>query len=506
MGNERIQAMSEERGSAQPSVNGADRIQPQGTDRMLYLQAESGISGDMFVAALLDLGADPKALQKALDSLPLEGFRTEIAREKKAGIDCCDFRVILDKMHENHDHDMAYLHGMAEETAQEHSHHDHGEHDHHGHDHGEHDHHGHDHGEHDHHSHEHEGHDHSHAHSHEHRSLSDVREILAKADLTPGAHAYAERIFSVLAEAEAEAHGTTIEDVHFHEVGAVDSIVDITAAAVCLDDLQIKEVIVPYLCEGQGTVRTQHGILPVPVPAVVSIAAQYGLQLRTLPAKGEFVTPTGAAICAAIRTRDELPEKWTIRKIGCGAGKREYSIPSLFRAMLISADEGSSGRKDALALCGENDKAPASDTIWKLESNIDDCSGEVLGYVSGLLLEAGARDVHYTPAFMKKNRPGWQINILCDEERREALEQILFRETTTIGIRRVRMERTILRREASTVQTSSGDVQVKICDTGMEKKVYPEYDSVAALAKSSGRPFLEIYAEAENGAVSKNPY
>ncbi len=485
---------------------------------MLWLQAESGISGDMFAAALLDLGADEEVLRAVLQSLPLEGFEGfEVRRVKKAGIDCCDLQVLLDHAHENRDHDMAYLHGQPEE-AHGHCHdHGHGHEDGHGHTHGSEDGHSHDSGNEDSHAHESEdghdhdhaqehahGHDHEHAHGHAHRTLADVRSILAQGTMTDRARETADRIFRVLAEAEAEAHGTTLEEVHFHEVGAVDSIVDIVAAAVLLDDLDVREVVVPYLCEGQGTVRTQHGVLPVPVPAVTSIVRRHGITLRGLQAQGEFVTPTGAAICAAVRTREELPDGWQILRTGCGAGKREYAVPSLLRAMLIeSSDSGSSREDPAGAEEGPACHAPAEegaaerDSVWKLETNIDDCSGEVLAYVSGLLMEAGARDVHFLPVYMKKGRPGWQIDILCTEDVRETMERILFRETTTIGVRRVRMERAVLPREAAAVRTSAGDVQVKVCTDGDRRNVYPEYESVAALARETGRPFLEIFREAE---------
>lgn len=293
----------------------------------LYLECASGISGDMTVAALLDLGADEGALRQALASLPVEGYQVEISRVSKAGLDACDFAVLLDDAHENHDHDMEYLHGHSHEHEHEHDHgHDHNhEHDHdHGHEHNH---------EHDHeHSHP---HDQNHPHAHTHRSLPDILQIIEAGELTPGAKALAERIFTILAQAEAQAHGVALEQVHFHEVGAVDSIVDIVAAAVCLDNLGITEAVVPVLNEGSGFVRCQHGLLPVPVPATLNIAAGQGLNLHILPVEGELVTPTGAAIAAAVKTEDALPERFRVVKTGYGAGKRHYSIPSLLRAMLI---------------------------------------------------------------------------------------------------------------------------------------------------------------------------
>ena len=411
--------------------------------KTMYLECQSGISGDMTVAALLDLGADEEVLKKALSSLPVSGFQIQISRVKKAGLDVCDFDVLLDKVHENHDHDMEYLHGHSHE-----------------------------------HSHNHSAHTH---HHHVHRGMKEIMDILNAASLTDRARATAVRIFTILGEAEAKAHGTTLEEVHFHEVGAVDSIVDIVSVAVCLDNLGIEEVIVPEICEGGGTIRCQHGILPVPVPAVTNIAAAHGLNLHLTGEEGEYITPTGAAIVAAVGTSQTLPESFVIRKIGLGAGKREYKRPGILRAMLI-----------------ETQKKETKDVIWKLESDIDDCSGEVLGYIMDLLFQAGAREVHYVPVFMKKNRPAYEICVLCTEDLIPAMEEILFRETTTIGIRRQCMERTILNRENRRVETSYGEARVKLCElpgTNGMWRCYPEYDSVTALCKVSGLSYQDMYQQ-----------
>lgn len=340
--------------------------------KSLYLEAASGIAGDMFVAALLDLGADRKALDKALSSIPAKGFTVEIGRVQKAGIDCCDFNVILDKEHENHDHDMVYLYGplpeAREEVHEEHHHH----HEEEGHHHEEEEHHchcheeGHHHEE-EHHCHEdHHHHDHGEGHHHhEHRHLKDVEAVIDGTDMTESARALAKKIFRIVAEAESKAHNLPIEEVHFHEVGAIDSIVDIISAAVCFDSLHIKNVIVPKLSEGRGTVRCQHGVLPVPVPATLNIVTAYHMPLEIMDAKGEYVTPTGAAIAAALATSHELPASFTVLKTGLGAGKRDYKErTNILRAILIDEAEGPWEK----------------DQVVKLESDIDDASGEVLGY------------------------------------------------------------------------------------------------------------------------------
>ena len=463
--------------------------------KTLYLECYSGISGDMVTAALLDLGADEAVLKKALASLPVDGFEVKISRVKKAGLDACDFDVLLDKEHENHDHDMEYLYGHTHQPEEIHDHEHEHEHDHHHDDDHAHEAHMHD-GEHlhshedHHHDHEaehchdghcHEGHDHPHEHHHhhEHRQLGDVLHILEHADLTDNARSIAVRIFTILGQAEAKAHGTTLENVHFHEVGTVDSIVDITAAAVCLDNLGIQDVIIPVLYEGTGSIRCQHGILPIPVPAVANIAAQQGLNLHITSAKGEYVTPTGAAIAAAIRTSSTLPENFVPVKIGMGAGKREQELPGLVRAMLIEPVE----------------TAAPQDTICKLETNVDDCSGEALGFVMERLFAAGARDVQYSPVYMKKNRPAYLLTVLCKPEDADALQQILFADTTTIGVRRQLMQRSVLERKSVTAQTSFGAVQIKQCTLpgGGAVRSYPEYESVAEICRKTGLPYPEVY-------------
>ena len=431
----------------------------------LYLECYTGISGDMMVAALLDLGADKNILDKALKSINLEGFNIKISRVLKNGIDACDFNVILDSTHENYDHDMEYLYGEKEKGKfhtdtikfDEHSHNWDDENKH---------------------VHKKENfrcRSHEDKHIHEHRGLSEILNIIDNGDITNKAKRIASDIFTILAKAEAKAHGVDIEKVHFHEVGAIDSIVDIISVAVCLDNLDINEVIVPVLYEGKGFVRCQHGMLPIPVPAVSNIVADNKLQLHTTNTEGELITPTGAAIVASIITSNKLPERYSIKKIGLGAGKREYERPSILRAMIIE------------------DESLDSDLIYKLESNIDDCTGEALGFVMERLFECGARDVNYFPCYMKKNRPAYQLNVICRREDIETLENIIFHETTTIGIRRQPMERSVLKRELIKVQTSLGEVQVKVCNLPSGKRVYPEYSSIVDICKSTGLSYQHVY-------------
>lgn len=420
--------------------------------KTLYLECYSGISGDMTVAALLDLGADREVLKESLKSLPVGGFRTEITRVKKSGLDACDFSVILEQ--DNHDHDMEYLHGSEKSYTghYEHSHEVNHEH--------------------------HHGHTHSHEHPHEHRGMKEITEIIQKSEMTVRAKKMAMRVFDILAQAESKAHGVPVEEVHFHEVGAVDSIVDIAAIAICMDNLDISNVIVPVLYEGTGFIRCQHGQIPVPVPAVTHIAETHKLKLKITDIQGELVTPTGAAVVAAFRTSDRLPEDFTMLKTGIGAGKRQYRCPGILRAMLI---------RDTTDL-------QIKDIIWKLETDMDDCGGEMMGHVMNLLMANGAREVHYTPIYTKKNRPAYTLTVICKESEREKLENLIFSETTTIGIRRVEMERTILQREIQKKDTPVGTAIVKACTLPDGNiRYYPEYENVAELAERNQLSFRETY-------------
>lgn len=408
--------------------------------KTLYLECYSGISGDMTVAALLDLGADREVLKESLKSLPVGGFRTEITRVKKSGLDACDFSVILEQ--DNHDHDMEYLHGSEKSYTGHHEY------------------------------------THSHEYPHEHRGMKEITEIIQKSEMTVRAKKMAMRVFGILAQAESKAHGVPVEEVHFHEVGAVDSIVDIAAIAICMDNLDISNVIVPVLYEGTGFIRCQHGQIPVPVPAVTHIAETHKLKLKITDIQGELVTPTGAAVVAAFRTSDRLPEDFTMLKTGIGAGKRQYRCPGILRAMLIR----------------ETTDLQIKDIIWKLETDMDDCGGEMMGHVMNLLMANGAREVHYTPIYTKKNRPAYTLTVICKESEREKLENLIFSETTTIGIRRVEMERTILQREIQKKDTPVGTTIVKACTLPDGNiRYYPEYENVAELAERNQLSFRETY-------------
>ncbi|MBP1756521.1 MAG: larC, partial [Firmicutes bacterium] len=348
-------------------------------NKTLYLECYSGISGDMTVAALLDLGADQEVLMKGLQSLNVEGYQIKIGEGSEF---------------HSHDHTHNLLDSHAHEDSHGHNAHSHG------------------------HSHENshtissvsklsrgkavlklKAQPSEHSHSpiqfghHDHRNLAIINDIIDNSSISDNAKTIAKRVFYIVAVAEAKAHGKSIDEVHFHEVGAIDSIVDIVAAAICLDNLKIKDVVVSEMYEGTGFINCQHGLLPIPVPAVINISSEHQLPLHITNVQGELITPTGAAIVAAIRTKEALPKEMKVLRIGLGAGKRNYAGASgLLRAMLIEEPT-------------KTDQSTLEDQVWVLEANIDDCPGEALAYTTELLLQSGAKDAYYTPIYMKKNRP-----------------------------------------------------------------------------------------------------
>lgn len=395
-------------------------------NKLLYLEGASGISGDMTVAALLDLGANREKLDAVLKSMNLEGFEYQVSRKSSYGIAGTDFDVIL----------------------------------------------------HDHHHHEHE---HEHGHHHEHRNLDDVCAVIDRGTMTDGARELAKKIFRIVAEAESKAHGVPVSEVHFHEVGAIDSIVDIVSAAVLIDDLGIRECVVTGLAEGSGYVHCQHGDLPVPVPAVLNIAQAHGIALRTSAANGEMVTPTGIAIAAALRTRDRLPAEYKVEKVGIGLGKRDFGRANILRAMIL-------------------EETLDPEQMYVLETNIDDATGEALGLALEKLMAAGASDAHFLPCFMKKNRPAYLLRIIAAAPEIPALERIIFESTTTIGMRKLPVDRTCMDREIRTVELPFGTVSVKRCTWNGVVRNYPEYESVRALAERTGKEFQLVFALAKQAA------
>ena len=394
--------------------------------KTLYLECLSGISGDMTVGALLDLGADREVLLKSLESLGLGGYRIKIEKVLKKGISATSFDVILPPEASPHTHEdgTTHVHGQDE------------------------------------------------------RGLKEILPMIQNAGISAKAKETAAKIFRMLAKAEGTVHGVPPEEVVFHEIGAVDSIVDIVAAAVCLDNLGVERVVSSPLREGTGHAWCRHGKIPVPVPATLELSRMASIPLVLTSIEGEMVTPTGAAIVAALADSFAPPESVIVEKIGIGAGKKEFEHANVLRAMLLR-EEPSGG-----------------DEVCVLTTAVDDCSPEQLAYCQARLFEAGALDAYFTPVFMKKSRPASELTVICRPDDEGALTELLFSETTTIGLRSARMRRSVMRREWEQVEIAEGPIRIKVCSYGSIKKRYVEYESAAKLAKESGQPLDEIYRKA----------
>lgn len=419
--------------------------------RILYYDCFSGISGDMNLAALMDLGVDPDYLRGELAKLGLDGeFELIVREERRSGIRGLMADVRLAGEDAGHDH-----------------HHEHG-HDH-----------PHDHGEPGHHHHHHEH------HHHPHRTFADIRALIETSRLADEVKATALAIFRKVAEAEGKVHGRPVDEVHFHEVGAVDSIVDIVGAAICLHHLGVDAVWASSIELGGGFVRCAHGLMPVPAPATAEILR--GIPTRRGGADFECCTPTGAAILAATASRFTDTPALRVEKTGYGIGHRESERPNLLRVHLVETEDGEHavpGRRVAARL---------------LQCNIDDMTGEQLGGIIQLFLDAGAMDAHFTPIIMKKNRPAVQISVLCAVADEERFKTLLFRHTTTFGVKSFALEKTELERCVITRETPLGPVRVKQAlwngGNGEPLKEKPEFEDCRALAEKHGLPLAEVYAQ-----------
>lgn len=439
--------------------------------RKLYLECYSGISGDMTVAALTDLGVEEAYLRQELAKLHLDGYEIKISRTKKNQITAADFDVILKEDGEMHGHS---------------------------------------------HDHSHPGEGHEHSHSHSHNSYKEISELISQSELNSRVKEMSLKIFHVIAEAEAKVHGMPVDQVHFHEVGAVDSIVDITAAAICLDKLGFDSILTSELWEGKGTTWCQHGRIPVPAPAVLEMLADHRIPVKFTPVEGEMITPTGAGIAAALTAERKLPERFVVEKVGVGAGKKDFPHANILRAMILNTDtDAVSEKKEKAAGSTENRKngadnavktnqgiaAGSLNTVTVLETNVDDCSGEQLGYAMECLLREGALDTSCIPVYMKKNRPAYMLQVICRPKDEEKMETVIFRETTSIGLRKYREERSILPREIITVTLPDGqEVRVKKCSHHGQEFFYPEYEDMKAACRTADRSFPEICKEAVDAA------
>jgi len=420
----------------------------------LYLDLFSGISGDMFLGALLDLGVDAAQLEAELAKLSVGGYHLHIARRTKAGIAGTKFDV-----HEAHDHahaphDHEHEHAHAEEHAHDHDHP---------------------------HSHEH-GHSHTHA---EARNFADIRQLIDASQLSHWVKAKATAVFQRVAEAEGKVHGQLPDQVHFHEVGAIDSIIDIVGACVALEMLGRPRVLASAVIEGTGSVRCAHGRLALPAPATLEILTARGVSLRQCEEPHELVTPTGAALLAEFAESFGLMPNLAATKIGYGLGMRDnHTRPNVLRAVLCA---------DTVATRHDWE----TDTVAVLETNLDDISAEILGGFVEKALAAGALDIFHTPIQMKKNRPGVLLTVLCASADADRFTEMLLRETSAFGVRRTVAERRKLRREIVTVKTPFGDVEVKLGRlNGNVVQAAPEFESCRRLATQANVPLKQIYEAA----------
>ena len=437
--------------------------------RVLYLDCFSGASGDMIAGALLDAGVPFDVLAGAVGSLGLDGVSVGSERVDRSGIGAAKFRVTVDGE-------------AADAGVNEHAHgHDRA----HGHDHGHAE--GHDHA----HQHGHE-HDHNHEHAHDHgrhhhRGLKEINDIVARSSLSPAGRERASRLFRRLAEVEAGIHQVPVETVHLHEVGAVDSIVDVVAAVCALEWLAPDRVVASPLNVGSGTVTCEHGELPVPAPATAELLVGVPTYAQGPPA--ELVTPTGALIVTEYADAYGPAPPMRVERIGYGAG-----------------DRNPAGRPNVLrALVGEGTGTGAFERVVVLECQIDDMNPQLYGALMDRLAAAGALDVFYAPIQMKKNRPGTLVTVVAPPGRREALSDILFRESTTIGLRVTETERERLDREAVAVETPIGSIRIKVARRdGAIRNAAPEFEDCARLAAERRLSIKEVQAIAVKAWLDRN--
>lgn len=444
--------------------------------KTLYLDIFSGISGDMFIGAMIDLGVPFDAIERELEKLDLDEWHAHASRKHKSSIEGVKFDVHCHEHgHEDHHHD-EHEHGDHREAD-----HNHGQGGHkHSHRQGDHEHH-HDHG----HSHaEEHAHEHSHAHG---RNFSEIRGLIQSSSLSPWVKEKAVNVFERIARAEGKIHGQPLDQVHFHEVGAVDSIIDIVGGCVALELLGKPRVLASTVTEGYGFITCAHGQFPIPAPATIAILAERKISIIQCSEPHELVTPTGAALLAEFVEEFGPLRNFAPEKIGYGLGERDnHTRPNVLRALLGS----SSGAQ-------ESNHDWEVDRIVVIETNLDDINAELLGYVVERAFAAGALDVFHTAIQMKKNRPGVLLTVLCEEKDEAAFTELLLRETTALGVRRSFVERRKLKREFQSVETVYGTVEVKIGKLNDRViQASPEFESCKVIADKNNIPLKWVYQAA----------
>lgn len=395
--------------------------------QVLYFDCFSGISGDMTIGALLDLGVDPELLKKELGKLPLDGYEIEVQKKVVHGIAGTDVEIHLPEDHADPE-----------------------------------------------------------------RNLRDIEALIEASGLNARVKRFSRQVFQEIARAEAKVHNKPVDQVHFHEVGAVDSLVDIIGAAICLDLLGARKVYSSPLHEGRGFVACQHGLLPVPVPAVMEMlaASEAPIPIITEDINTELITPTGLGLIKCLAAGFGLMPPLRVNKVGYGFGKRETGRLNALRLVLGTLLAG-----DAAETAGREGAAENihKEEIVLLETNIDDMSPEIIGYMMERLLANGALDVFHTPVFMKKNRPAVMVSVLAEKNDEKKLVDIVLTESTTLGIRRSLVGRYCLERRTVEIDSGFGQVRVKVAAKDGVKKFAPEYEDCKKAALEAGLPLREIY-------------
>ena len=419
--------------------------------KTLYLECAMGAAGDMLTAALLELTGDRRAFLDKMNAVGLPGVTVSAEESVKCGITGTHIRVTVD--------------GMEEEAGDAHEHHRHHEHEHDHHEHHDHDHHG-------------EEHDHHHGHHH-HASVAEIEALINGLAVSDRVKADARAVYALIADAESRVHGRPVSDIHFHEVGTLDAVADVVGVCLLMEQLSPDQVIASPVHTGSGHVHCAHGILPVPAPATALILEgipSYGGEIM-----GELCTPTGAALLKHFVSRFGSRPVMTVEAIGYGMGKKDFEQANCVRAFLGESE-------------GERE------TVTKLECNLDDMTGEDIGFAMEQLFAAGARDVYTQPIGMKKNRPGILLSVICLTQDADKLAGAMMKHTTTLGIRRQDMSRYFLRRETETVTTKYGPVRIKHASGMGVNRSKPEYEDLAALAKENSLP-LSVIREAVREAA-----
>ena len=406
--------------------------------KTLYIECNMGAAGDMLLASLAELTGDVKACENELNSIGIPDVKYSFEKSVKCGIEGTHAHVVVNGVEED-------------EHMHDHHHHDH-EHSH------EHDHH-----EEHHHEHTHEEHAHTHEHEHHHHThMSDIENIINGLNVSDKVKADALVVYGLIAEAESKAHGKPVTDIHFHEVGTMDAVADIVGVCVLMEQIGARKIVVSPLATGFGQVRCAHGILPVPAPATANIIE--GIPTYSGDIEGELLTPTGAALLKHFADSFGPRPVMAISKTGYGMGKKDFEKANMLRTFIgeeMNEDEGK---------------------VIEMSCNVDDMTGEEIGYATGVLLNNGALDVFTTPVYMKKNRPGILITAIVKPEDKEKFAKLIFENTKTIGIRYTAMDRFRLERREEKVMTKFGEISVKVSEGFGVTCVKPEYDDVSGAA------------------------